>query len=170
MAAPTEFVWVLSSFISEEDAIRSYLRVVRLGGENRSDALFKLSLTFFQRGDILRALAYFEAFASSGRSGVADDMAQLLERQLAAAVCSSSFSSRRRRAAQLEKRAVQSLHAGRMHAAKRNAERAIRLEETAQRHLLKACCHLTLEECNATPELLPVIVNVGIHQFHGATL
>lgn len=133
----------------EEDAIRSYLRVVRLGGENRSDALFKLSLTFFQRGDILRALAYFEAFASSGRSGVADDMAQLLERQLAAAVCSSSFSSRRRRAAHLEKRAVQSLHAGRMHAAKRNAERAIRLEETAQRHLLKACCHLTLEECNA---------------------
>ena len=133
----------------EEDAVRSYLRVVRLGGKNRSDALFKLSLTLFQRGDLLRALTYFEAFASSGRSGVADDMAQLLERQLTEAVCSSSFSSRRQRAAQLEKRAVQSLHAGRLHAARRNAERSNRLEETAQRRLLKACCHLTLEEGNA---------------------
>lgn len=133
----------------EEDAIRSYLRVVRMRGRSSAQVLFKLAVAFAQRGDFFRAQSYYEAFAAGDRCGVSADMALLLERQLAGAADSSFFASHGKCAERLEKRAVQNLHAGRLYAAKRNAAHAIRIEETAQRHLLKACCHLTLQEGNS---------------------
>ena len=42
----------------EEEAVRAYLRVVRLGGENRAEALFQLALSAMQRGDFSRSVSY----------------------------------------------------------------------------------------------------------------
>ena len=130
----------------EEEASRAYLRVVRFGGARRAEALFQLSITSAQHGDLKRAQSYFRAFSSSDKKGVSPEMAALLKRQLEEAVNEPEKKNRVSRAKQLEKRAVQQLHAGRMYAATRNAEHSIRLKETPQRRLLKACCHLLAGE------------------------
>ena len=130
----------------EEEASRAYLRVVRIGGAHRAQALFQLSITSAQHGDLIRAQSYFRAFSSSDKKGVSPEMSALLKRQLEEAMNEPKKKNRVTRAKQLEKKAVQQLHAGRVYAAMRNTEHSIRLKETPQRLLLKACCHLLAGE------------------------
>lgn len=130
----------------EADAARTYLRIVRRGGKHRALALFELAIASAQNADLTRALSYFEAFAASDRSGVSPQMAALLQKQLAEAIRRPKSKSRASRARLLERRAIERLHEGKIHAARRDVERAIRLKETPQRRLLKACCHLIQEE------------------------
>ena len=48
----------------EEEAARCYLRIVRLGGEYRAQALFHLALCSAQRADLKRASSYYQQFLS----------------------------------------------------------------------------------------------------------
>lgn len=127
----------------ETEAARSYLRIVRLGGKHTAFALFHLALYSVQHGDMLRARSYFERFIqTNARDEVPWEMADLLERQLQPETGSKKYRSKRRYARLLEKHAATLLQAGRVVAAKRAIERALRLLPTAQRYTMLACCHL----------------------------
>ncbi len=131
---------------SEEAAMRSYLRLVHRESKHRALALFELAITSAQQAQLGRAAAYFEAFAASDRNGVSTEMAALLQRQLSQALEKPHGRTRKARARGLEQRAIMLLHAGKIHAARRAVMHSIRLQETAQRRLLKAACHLIREE------------------------
>lgn len=62
----------------EEEASRAYLRVVRLGGQHKAEALINLCLASAQRADLVRAMSYFEQFTASDRDFVSPELAQLL--------------------------------------------------------------------------------------------
>ena len=66
----------------DEEAARAYLRVVRLGGENKAEALFQLALSALHRGDFTRSVSYYDMFLSSDQAGVSPEYAQLLGEQL----------------------------------------------------------------------------------------
>lgn len=126
----------------EEEAVRAYLRVVRLGGENRAEALFQLALSAMQRGDFSRSVSYYDMFLSSDQSGVSQEYAQLLGEQLRKETNRSAVRGKRAREKALISRGVEHMHAGRIIAARRSLERALRLRETARIHTLLACCAL----------------------------
>ena len=128
----------------EDEAARSYLRVARMNGEYRADALFQLALSAAQRADLPRAVSYFEQFEASDRRGVSPDLAAMLGRQLRQALETPTPQNRRERAKALERRAVERLQAGRVYAARRTMLHAIDLCENAQRLTLLACCELIL--------------------------
>ena len=46
----------------EEEAARAYLRVARMKGEYRAEALFQLALSAAQRAELVRAASYFDQF------------------------------------------------------------------------------------------------------------
>ena len=126
----------------EEEAARAYLRVVRLGGENRAEALFQLSLSALQRGDFTRAASYYDMFLSSDQSGVSQEYAHLLGEQLKKESNKPLATSKKARAGALISRGVEYMHAGRTTAARRALEHALALRETARVHTLLACCAL----------------------------
>ena len=126
----------------DEEAARCYLRVVRVNGQHRAEALFQLSLSAAQRGDLNRAAAYYQQFAALKQNTVSAEMASLLGKQLKDEIEKPFPSGRRGRAAALERRAVERLQAGKTAAAKRAALHAIRFEPKARRYTLLACCHL----------------------------
>ncbi len=130
----------------ESEACRAYLRVAAMDGSLRAQALFYLALLSAQRADLQRAVSYFEAFAAGGGEGVAAESAQMLHQQLLDVVGRKPAKTRRARAKRLEQRAIERLNAGKIHAAKRTAARALALHETAQGHVLLACCHLIVGE------------------------
>ena len=126
----------------EEEATRAYLRVVRLGGENRAEALFQLALSAMQRGDFTRSSSYYDMFLSSDQSGVSAEYAHLLGEQLKKETRKPLAMSRKARAKALIARGVEHMHAGRTTAARRALEHALALGETARVHTLLACCAL----------------------------
>lgn len=130
----------------EEQAAKCYLRVVRLEGEHKAEALFELSLSSAQHGDTQRAVSYFQHFADSGRHGVSDELATMLGRQLLKETERPITRSRKQRIHMLEKRAAQMMQLGRVAAAKRAISHAIALKPSASNHTLLACCCLLKEE------------------------
>jgi len=130
----------------DDEACRSYLRVVRLGGEHKAEALFHLALSGLQRGDVVRAYGYFEQFLlCKNRSVIAADLSEMLARQLAFEFEKPKIKGRKIRAKQLAMRAGQRLQEGRPFAAQRCIERSIRLRPSAQSYTMLACCHLVRE-------------------------
>ena len=128
----------------EEEAARAYLRVARMKGEYRSEALFQLALSAAQRAELMRAASYFEQFEKSDRRHVSPDLVALLGQQLRQALEKPTPQTRRERAKALERRAVERLQEGRVYAARRTMLHAIDLWENAQRLTLLACCELIL--------------------------
>ena len=127
----------------EEEAARCYLRIVRLGGEHRAQALFHLALGSAQRADLKRASSYYQQFLSiRSPKGISADMSELLGRQLKEALEQGKASGRKARAKQLEERAVRRLQEGKAGAGKRTMLHAIALCPNAQRYTLAACCCL----------------------------
>ena len=128
----------------EEEAARAYLRVARMKGEYRAEALFQLALSAAQRAELVRAASYFDQFEKSDRRHVSPDLVALLGQQLRQALEKPTPQTRRERAKALERRAVERLQGGRVYAARRTMLHAIDLLENAQRLMLLACCELIL--------------------------
>lgn len=126
----------------DEEAVASYLRVVRMQGEHQARALFHLTLTSMQTADLERAISYFEALCASECSGVPPETVQMIKRQLLQIAKRPAPKTRAQWAKRLEQRAVERMHAGKIIAAKRAIDRSLSLRESAQGQLLKACCHL----------------------------
>ena len=128
----------------EEEAARAYLRVARMRGEYRAEALFQLALSAAQRAELVRAASYFDQFEKSDRRHVSPDLVALLGQQLRQALEKPTPQTRRERAKALERRAVERLQEGRVYAARRTMLHAIDLWKNAQRLTLLACCELIL--------------------------
>ncbi|MBE5798774.1 MAG: hypothetical protein E7321_02335 [Clostridiales bacterium] len=127
----------------EDEAARAYLRIVRLDGVHRAQALFHLALSSAQIGDIQRAISYFDHFRQIRKqSEISSEMAEILERQLQADGRNSFSRSRAARARALEKRAAARLQAGKVAAAQRAIEHALKLRENARGYTVLACCQL----------------------------
>lgn len=126
----------------EEEAARAYLRVVRLGGEHKAEALFQLALSSMQRGDLGRAVSYYDMFLSSDQRGVAPEYAHLLGEQLKKDMERPALRGKRAREKALIARGVEHMHAGRTAAARRAFEHAKALRESSRVHTLLACCAL----------------------------
>ena len=127
----------------ETEAARSYLRIVRANDKYNAQALFHLTLTSAQHGDIPRALSYFDRFEQiDDQQEISQEMVQLLRRQLHHSAKKRSFKSQKAYAHDLEKHAAASLQAGRLVAAKKAICRALKLYPTAQRYTMLACCNL----------------------------
>lgn len=126
----------------EEEAARSYLRVVRLGGEQTGFALFNLALTSFTQDDIRRSVSYFERFLQSGGKGVQPEMAALLEQQIRRELERPTPVSRKGRARELERRAIERIREGKIHAAIQTLRHVVTLSPNAQRYALLASCYL----------------------------
>lgn len=126
----------------EEEAARAYLRVVRLGGKFKAEALFQLSVSSMQRADILRAVSYYEMFLASDRQGIDPEYIALLGEQMQKEAENPVPRSRNGRARALVRRGVERMHAGKTAAARRTLKRALTLRESAQTHTLLACCAL----------------------------
>jgi len=138
-----EMARVYEEIDCEEEAARCYLRVVRLAGEHRAEALFHLALSSAQHADIKRASSYYQQFVSlRDPKDVSKEMAGILGRQLKDAASPSRASGRKARAKQLEERALRRLQEGKPAAGRRTMLHAITLWPTAQRYTLTACCCL----------------------------
>lgn len=83
----------------EEEAARCYLRLVRMGGKHKAQALFQLALTSAQHADLRRAVSYFEQFTSSGGGDVPEPLCALLGQQLRREMAKPKAASRRARGA-----------------------------------------------------------------------
>ena len=128
----------------EEEAARSYLRVARLKGTYCAQAWFNLALSSAQRADLTRAVSYFEQFESSDRQGVSPELASLLKRQMGDVIQTPVTKNQKQRAKKLERRAVDRLQEGKVHAARRTLLHALDRCENAQRLTLLACCEMLL--------------------------
>jgi len=137
-----ETAYVYDAIGCEEEAARCYLRVVRTHGQYKAEALFHLSVSAMQRGDMMRAAAYYQQFSSMKKSTVSHEMSALLGRQIHEELTKPIALGRRGRAAAFERRAVERLHTGKTAAAKRAVVHALNLRENAQRYTLLACCCL----------------------------
>ena len=126
----------------EDAAMRSYLRIVRMGGDKLAQALFHLALTSAQRADLPRALSYYERFAASDRSGVSEEYADLFLSQLRRQLEKPTPSTRKQRARVLEERAVIRLQEGKLAAAERTMRHAMKLHEHARGYTMLSCCCL----------------------------
>ncbi|MGN0774503.1 MAG: tetratricopeptide repeat protein [Candidatus Ventricola sp.] len=127
----------------DEEAARSYLRVVRRDGAHKAEALLDLSLLSAQRGDFDRAVSYYEQFLScKEKTEVSGEMASALGRQLLEELNRPRMRSRRTRARMLEHRAASRLQEGKTAAAQHLMEHSLRLHETARGYTMLACCHL----------------------------
>ena len=66
----------------EKEAETAYLRVARMGGPHRQEALFNLALSSAQRGDLPRAASSYGLFMQGGEGGVSAELSDLLGAQL----------------------------------------------------------------------------------------
>lgn len=130
----------------EEEAVRSYLRVVRANGVHKAEALFSLALTYAQQADVNRAVSYFQQFTESDRNGISDEMSMLLGKQLLNEIERPVSRSRKARVKALEKKAAQFIQQGKISAAKRSILHAIAIRPTARNYTLLACCCLLKNE------------------------
>lgn len=130
----------------EAETARSFLRVARMNGKRRAQALFNLTLGCMQNSDYERAKSYFQQFAASDREGIDEETAAVLAEQLKRESEPSLAITAKGRARMLEKRAVQRLQEGKAFAARRTLQRALAMRPTAQGYTLLACCHLVLSD------------------------
>lgn len=134
----------------DEEAARSYLRVARLLGRRRGQALFHLSLSCAQRADIKRAVSYYQMFIDERKKrgdaedpdAISEEMIQLLGRQLHDEIERPAATTAKARSKALERRAVECLQVGKARAAEYAMKHAVALRPTAQGLTLLACCAL----------------------------
>lgn len=137
----------------DDEAIRSYLRIVRLCGDYRKSALFRLALYSMKYGEINRALAYYQDFRASGdEAKIPQEAVNALEAQLYEQANLTHSMGRKARAKKLELRAVEHMHAGKTAAALRDINKAIALAPTARRYTLLAGCFLLHGQADAAVE------------------
>lgn len=138
-----EMARVYDEMECEEEAARSYLRVVRANGKFCVEALFHLTISCAQHGDVLRAASYFEAFAGQENgSSVTREMTQMLGYQLHREMERPMPTSQRRRSSMLVRRAVECMQAGKLAAAKRTLHHALSLYPSVRGQVMLACCYL----------------------------
>lgn len=130
----------------DEEAARACLRILRMNGKYKADALFQLALSSAQHADLRRSVSYFTQFAQSDGGNVSQELIVALEEQLRQEVEQPIAESRRTRSSQLERRAVEKLQSGHVYAARRTLLHAIDLCCTPQRLTLLACCDLLLNK------------------------
>ena len=142
----TEMAHIYEEIGCEEEAVRTYLRLLRLNGNHRAYALFQLSIWSAQHGDIQRARSYFDQLRSMENqmlsATVSGEMLEALEQQLQEEVSQTVSFDPRKRANTLEKRASAYLQSGKAVAAQRAIEHALRFHPTARGYTLLACCQL----------------------------
>ena len=130
----------------QEEAARTYLRLVRIGGKYRAQALFQLGVYSMQCGDVQRAASYVDLlYQMKKRSAfgmISDEALEALKLQVRREIRSSFSLSSRKRARALEKHAAACLQAGKAVAAQRAIEHALRFYPTARRYTMLACCQL----------------------------
>ena len=126
----------------EEEAETAYLRVARMGGPHRQEALFNLALSSAQRGDLPRAASSYGLFMQGGEGGVSAELSDLLGAQLREELERPAPTSRKGRARALIRCAVERMQEGKTAAARRALRHALALRESAQAHTLLACCAL----------------------------
>ena len=126
----------------EDEAGTAYLRVVRMGGRHRQEALFNLALASAQRGDLPRAASVYALYVQGGEGGVSAELSGLLGSQLREELERPTPTSRKGRARALIRRAVERMQEGKTAAARRALHHALALRESAQAHTLLACCAL----------------------------
>lgn len=129
----------------DEEAARSYLRVVRLEEERKAEALFHLALNSYQSTDLSRAKSYYQHFASMKQACIDREVADMLGKQIMQSTGQKSV-GRKQRARELGVKAAAKLQEGKIAAAKRSVKHALRLKESAKGYTLLACCHLLCDQ------------------------
>lgn len=132
----------------DEEACRSYLRVVRLNGNYCKEALLQLALHAFQRSDIPRADSYFERYVSAKGLQDNNELAEQLEMQLCREMDRPRPLGPKGRASALMRRAAGYLQSGKTSAAMRSLTHALDLHPTARGYTMRACCYLLRGEVN----------------------
>lgn len=127
----------------DEEAVRSYLRIVRLNGIHQPLAYFQLAIHCIGRGELNRALLFYQSYRSSARtSEVSAEAAAAFEAQLLEQAKPQKSLGCKKRAKALEQRAIEKMHAGKAAAASRAMKHASALAPTARGYTLLACCSL----------------------------
>jgi len=144
----------------EEDAVKAYLRLVRLDGKYRAHALFRLCIYSMQRGDRRRAISYFELLCQMKTRRPSDmisnEMLDALKQQLLQENTESHSLKPSGRAKTLEKHASACLQAGRTMASQRAMKHALRFRSTARGYTMLACClliRMKYEDARASAEI-----------------
>ena len=142
----TEMARVYEEIGCEEEAVRVYLRLLRFGGKHRAHALFHLSISSAQHGDMQRSVSYFDHLRQMEKrevsAVVSDEMLNELSMQLQKEISEKNFFSPRKRAKSLEKHAAACLQEGKAAAAQRAMQRALRFHPTARGYTMLSCCQL----------------------------
>lgn len=136
----------------EDEAARSYLRVARLGGEEAAQALFQLAASSLSRRDLKRAQSYAHRFLRLNKGAVSDEMTALLMRHIQEELTTEMPKTLKKRAKQLEDRAMERLQTGKPEAALRLIRRASRMCPNARREALMACCYLVMNRAKEALE------------------
>ena len=139
-AVEMELARTYEAMACDEEAARAYLRVMRMNGKHRAQALFHLAVASVKRADLRRATSYFELFQTTDGAQVPPQLAKMLGRHLREEAGRANARTRRARAQALERRAVEKMQDGRFHAARRTLRHAMAMHGTAQRLTLLACC------------------------------
>ena len=142
-----EMAQVYEAIGCEEEAVRTYLRLVRLGGPHKAQALFQLAIFSAQRGDMRRAASYFENLLylrdwDDASQEIPEELMEALEQQLNEDLRDASSLNAKKRARALEKRAAAYLQEGKAVAAQRAMEHSLHFRPTARGFTMLACCQL----------------------------
>lgn len=145
-----EMAEVYEAIGCETQALRTYLRLVRLGEESNRQALLRLTIACAQHGDMQRAFSYFDHLRDSQKRerllpGISPEMVEALGEQLRQEFDSGSFCNAKLRAKALEKRSAALLQQGRAVAAQRAMEHSLRIKPTARGYTMLSCCQLIRE-------------------------
>lgn len=148
-----EMARIYEEIACDEEAVRSYLRIVRLNGEYKAKALFQLAIQSIKLGDVNRASSYYQSCrAAKGDSEISKEAMTVLESQLIEMQEPKKSFSRQSRAKALERRAVEKMHAGKTAASLRAIKRAVSFRPTARGYTLLACCLLLRGQAGAAAD------------------
>lgn len=144
-----EMAEVYEAIGCEAEASQAYLRLVRLGGKYKAQALFRLSVNAAQHGDLQRSISYYDHLRDlqsreDSLRGIASEMVEELGKQLQHESGHSRSLSAKRHARALERRSAALLQAGKAVAAERAMAHSLRLKPTARGYTMLSCCQLIL--------------------------
>lgn len=127
----------------QEEAVRAYLRLIRLDDKHKSTALFRLALASAQQGDMTRAISYYDHLRQlDDQLEIPSEMIDELGNQLHQETRDAHFLSRKARARSLGIRAANLLQNGKAVAAQRAMAHSLRMHSTARGYAMLACCQL----------------------------
>lgn len=142
-----EMAQIYEAIDCEEEVVKAYLRLVRLGGGYRRYALFRLTLINAQHGDMQRAASYYECLRGESQiedtdHDVTSEMVDALGEQLKLELHPAPSFSAVKRAKALEQRSAVLLRKGKAAAAQRAIEHALHMRESAHGYTMLSCCQL----------------------------